>query len=132
MTGAKVVKLEKGKDTVTCHVDVGGRKIEKITVDRVISAVGIVAGYRRYRLDQTKVKTDKGRIVTGHILETDEVGVYAIGDVAGAPWLVHKSSHWLDVCAEKLAGLKKMFIRFKGQIPGCTYAYPQVVSGWFN
>ncbi|HRK97241.1 MAG TPA: dihydrolipoyl dehydrogenase [Alphaproteobacteria bacterium] len=128
MTGAKVVKLEKGKDTVTCHVDVGGGKIEKITVDRVISAVGIVANIEDIGLDQTKVKTDKGRIVTGAYSETDEVGVYAIGDVAGAPWLAHKASHEGIVCVEKLAGLKNVHPLNKGQIPGCTYAHPQVAS----
>lgn len=127
LTGAKVVKLEKGKDNVTCHVEVGG-KVEKITVDRVISAVGIVANIEDIGLDKTKVKTDRGRIVTGPFSETDEAGVYAIGDVAGAPWLAHKASHEGIICVEKFAGLKDVHPLKKDEIPGCTYAHPQVAS----
>ncbi len=127
MTGAKVTKLEKGKDSVTCHIDVAG-KVEKITVDRVISAVGIVANIEDIGLDKTKVKTDKGRIVTGPYSETDEPGVYAIGDVAGAPWLAHKASHEGIICIEKIAGLKDVHPLKKNEIPGCTYAHPQVAS----
>ncbi|MFA7275926.1 MAG: dihydrolipoyl dehydrogenase [Pseudobdellovibrionaceae bacterium] len=127
MTSAKVVKLEKGKDNVTCHVDVGG-KVEKITVDRVIAAVGIVANIENIGLENTKAKTEKGQIVTGKYSETDEAGVYAIGDVAGAPWLAHKASHEGIICVEKFAGLKDVHPMDKGAIPGCTYAHPQVAS----
>lgn len=127
MTSAKVVKLEKGKDNVTCHVDVGG-KVEKITVDHVIAAVGIVANIENIGLENTKAKTEKGQIVTGKYSETDEAGVYAIGDVAGAPWLAHKASHEGIICVEKFAGLKDVHPMDKGAIPGCTYAHPQVAS----
>ncbi len=127
LTGAKVTKLEKGKDNVTCHVDVGG-KIEQIIVDRVISAVGIVANIDDIGLSNTKVKTEKGQIVTGKYSETDEAGVYAIGDVAGAPWLAHKASHEGIICIEKIAGLKDVHPLDKSGIPGCTYAHPQVAS----
>jgi len=127
MTGAKVTKLEKGKDNVVCHVDVGG-KVEKITVDRVISAVGIVANTETIGLENTKVKVDRGHIVTGPYSETDEKGVYAIGDVAGAPWLAHKASHEGIICIEKIAGLKDVHPLKKNEIPGCTYAHPQVAS----
>jgi dihydrolipoamide dehydrogenase len=127
MTSAKVIKLEKGANTVTCHVEAGG-KVEKITVDRVIAAVGIVANTENLGLENTKVKVDKGQIVTGKYSETDEAGVYAIGDVAGAPWLAHKASHEGIICIEKIAGLKDVHPMDKSNIPGCTYAHPQVAS----
>lgn len=127
MTQAKVVKLEKGKDNVTAHIEVGG-KTEKITVDRVISAVGIIANTDGIGLENTKVKLDRAHIVTGPYSETDEPGVYAIGDVAGAPWLAHKASHEGVICIEKIAGLKDVHPLKKGEIPGCTYAHPQVAS----
>ena len=127
LTGAKVSKLEKGANNVTCHVDIGG-KVEKITVDRVISAVGIVANTEDVGLANTKVKVEKGNIVTGKYCETDEPGVYAIGDVAGAPWLAHKASHEGIICIEKIAGVKDVHPLDKSGIPGCTYAHPQVAS----
>ena len=127
MTSAKVVKLEKGTDNVTCHVEANG-KIEKITVDRVIAAVGIVANIENIGLENTKVKTEKGQIVTDKYSLTDEPGVYAIGDVAGAPWLAHKASHEGIICVEKFAGLKDVHPLDKSSISGCTYAHPQVAS----
>lgn len=131
MTSAKVVKLEKGTNNVTCHVEING-KIEKITVDRVIAAVGIVANTENLGLENTKVKVDKGQIVTGKYSETDEAGVYAVGDVAGAPWLAHKASHEGIICIEKIAGLKDIYPLDKSNIPGCTYAHPQVASIGFT
>lgn len=127
LTNAKVVKLDKAKDQVTCHVEIGG-KTEKITVDRVISAVGIVANIEDIGINNTKIKTDKGRIVTSPYSETDEKGIYAIGDIAGAPWLAHKASHEGIICVEKIAGLKDVHPLKKDEIPGCTYAHPQVAS----
>ncbi|MEK7801358.1 MAG: dihydrolipoyl dehydrogenase [Pseudomonadota bacterium] len=127
LTASKVVKLERGTNSVTCHVETAG-KVEKITVERVIAAVGIVANIENIGLENTKVKTDKGQIVTGQYSETDEAGIYAIGDVAGAPWLAHKASHEGIICVEKIAGLKDVHPLDKSGIPGCTYAHPQVAS----
>lgn len=127
MTSAKVIKLEKATNNVTCHVEANG-KVERIIVDRVIAAVGIVANTENLGLENTKVKVDKGQIITGKYSETDEAGVYAIGDVAGAPWLAHKASHEAIICIEKIAGLKDVHPLDKYGIPGCTYAHPQVAS----
>ncbi len=126
-TNAKVVKLEKGKDNVTCHVELNG-KTEKMTVDRVIMAVGIVGNIENIGLENTKVKTDRGQIITNEWLATDEPNVYAIGDVAGAPWLAHKASHEGVICVEKIAGLKDVHPMVKSNIPGCTYCMPQIAS----
>ncbi len=127
MTGAKTTKLEKGKDNVTVHVEVKG-KTQKITVDRVIMAVGIIGNTENVGLENTKVKVDRGHIVTDEYLKTDEPGVYAIGDVTGAPWLAHKASHEGVICVEKIAGLNNVHPMNKLNIPGCTYCHPQVAS----
>jgi dihydrolipoamide dehydrogenase len=128
MTGAKVVKLDKGAKNVTAHVEAGG-KTEKITVDRVIMAVGIVGNTENVGLDSVKgVKVDRGHIVTDEYLRTGEPGVYAIGDVTGPPWLAHKASHEGIICVEKIAGQKDVHPMIKSNIPGCTYCMPQVAS----
>ncbi len=127
MTAAKVVKLEKGKNNVTAHIEAGG-KIEKITADRVIMAVGIVGNTENIGLENTKVKVDRGHIVTDEWSRTDEPGVYAIGDVTGPPWLAHKASHEGVICVEKITGQKDVHPLKKLNIPGCTYSYPQVAS----
>jgi dihydrolipoamide dehydrogenase len=127
ITSAKVAKLEKGANNVTAHVEVGG-KTEKITVDRVISAVGISPNTENLGLENTKVKLDRGHIVVNQWLQTDEPGVYAIGDVAGAPWLAHKASHEGIICVEKIMGLPHVHPMKPESIPGCTYCMPQVAS----
>jgi dihydrolipoamide dehydrogenase len=127
ITGGKVVKLDRGANDVTAHVDVAG-KIEQIKVSRVISAVGIVANTENLGLETTKVKLDRGHIITNDYLQTDEPGVYAIGDVTGAPWLAHKASHEAIICVEKIKGLPDVHAMKKENIPGCTYCTPQVAS----
>ncbi|MCB9989131.1 MAG: dihydrolipoyl dehydrogenase [Rhodospirillales bacterium] len=127
MTGAKVTKLDKGKDSVTAHIEVGG-KTETLSVDRVISAVGIVANIEDIGLENTKVKTDRGHIVTNEWCATDEPGVYAIGDITAPPWLAHKASHEGILCVEKIAGEKDVHPLDTRKIPGCTYCMPQVAS----
>jgi dihydrolipoamide dehydrogenase len=126
--GAKVSKLEKGKDEVTAHIEGKDGKVENVAFDRVISAVGIVANTDGIGLENTKIKLDRGHIVTGDYCETAEPGVYAIGDVAGAPWLAHKASHEGIIAVEKIAGAKDVHPMKKGNIPGCTYCHPQVAS----
>ncbi|WP_026870619.1 dihydrolipoyl dehydrogenase [Inquilinus limosus] len=126
LVGAKTQKLEKGADNVTATVEVGG-KTEKITVDRVILAIGIDGNVENIGLENTKVKVERGHIVVGPYLETDEPGVYAIGDVAGPPWLAHKASHEGVICVEKIAGQHPHPMDVTN-IPGCTYCMPQVAS----
>ncbi len=128
ITGAKTSKIEKSANNVTVHVEKGG-KTEQITVDKVIMAVGIVANTEEIGLESVKgVKLDRGHIVTDGYLKTGEAGVYAIGDVAGAPWLAHKASHEGIICVEKIAGSKDVHPMNKSNIPGCTYCMPQVAS----
>jgi dihydrolipoamide dehydrogenase len=127
LTSAKVVKLAKSTNNVTADIEVGG-KIEKVIVDRVISAVGIDGNVENIGLENTKVKVDRGHIVVNQWLQTDEPGVYAIGDVAGPPWLAHKASHEGVICVEKIKGVADVHPLKVENIPGCTYCMPQIAS----
>ena len=126
ITGAKVASLKKASDSVTAVID-DGKSTQKITVDRVISAVGVVGNIEDVGLETTRVKTERGVIVTDGFGRTDEPGVYAIGDVAGPPMLAHKAEHEGVICIEKIAGLDVHPLD-KLKIPGCTYCHPQVAS----
>lgn len=126
-TGTTVTKLEKGKNNVTATMKGKDGKEETITVDRVIMAVGIVGNTENLGLEGTKVKVERGHIVTDEFLRTGEPGIYAIGDVTGAPWLAHKASHEGIICVEAIAG-KHPHPMKKENIPGCTYCHPQVAS----
>lgn len=126
-TKTTVRELKKSKDGVTAILDSNGKETN-IKVDRVITAVGIVPNTEGLGFEGTKVKFDRGHIVTNQWCETDEAGVYAIGDVASAPWLAHKASHEGVVCVEKIAGLNGVHPINKNNIPGCTYCHPQVAS----
>lgn len=127
LTGAKVTKLDKTPANVKVHIETAKGK-EEVIVDVVISAVGIVANTENMGLENTKVKLDRGHIMTNEWLQTDEPNVYAIGDVTGAPWLAHKASHEGVICVEKIAGVKDVHPLKKANIPGCTYCHPQVAS----
>jgi dihydrolipoamide dehydrogenase len=125
-TSATVKGVKKGGDNVAVTIEAGG-KTETITVDRVISAVGIVGNTENLGLEGTKIKVERTHIVVDGYGQTGEPGVYAIGDVAGPPWLAHKASHEGVVCVEYIAGLKPHPFN-TGNIPGCTYCRPQVAS----
>lgn len=128
MTEAKVTKLAKGANDVTCTVEDKAGKTQEIKVDRVISAVGVQGNIEDIGLENTKVKTDRGCIVIDGYGRTAEPGVYAIGDVAGPPMLAHKAEHEGVICIEKIKGLPNVHPMEKTQIPGCTYCQPQVAS----
>ena len=124
--GAKVSTLKKGADNVTATIEAGG-KSEQITVDRVISAVGVTGNIENLGLETLGVKTEKGCIVIDGFGRTNVPGLYAIGDVAGPPMLAHKAEHEGVICVEKIKGLDAHPMK-KNQIPGCTYCHPQVAS----
>ncbi len=126
ITSANVKGVVKGDDNVTVTVEAGGKE-QQITVERVISAVGIVGNVENLGLEGTKVKVERTHIVVDGFGRTGEPGVYAIGDVAGPPWLAHKASHEGVVCVEHIAG-KNPHPFETGNIPGCTYCRPQVAS----
>ena len=127
LTSATVSNLKKGANNVTATITVGG-KAEQIIVDRVISAVGIVGNVENLGLEGTKVKVEKTHIVIDQWGFTGEPNVYAIGDVAGPPWLAHKAMHEGVLVVEKIAGVKGLHPMKTENIPGCTYCQPQVAS----
>jgi len=125
-TKAGVKSLKKGAGNVTVTIEQDG-KTENITVDRVISAVGIVGNVENLGLEGTKIKVEKTHIVIDEYCRTGEPGVYAIGDICGAPWLAHKASHEGVICVEAIAGLHPHPLKTE-LIPGCTYCHPQIAS----
>jgi len=127
ITSAGVKGLKKNKATVTVTLEAGGKTTER-EFDRVIVAAGIVGNVENIGLEGTQVKVDRTHVVTDEWCATGEPGVYAIGDLAGAPWLAHKASHEGVLCVEKIAGLKGLHPMNAAQIPGCTYCHPQIAS----
>ncbi len=127
LTSATVKAARKAANAVTLTIEAGG-KSQEITVERVISAVGIVGNVEGIGLEGTGVKVDRTHVVIDAFCRTGEPGVYAIGDLVGPPWLAHKASHEGVICVEKIAGLAHVQPLDPKNIPGCTYCRPQVAS----
>ena len=126
ITNAKVQGVRKNGDTISAIVEVDG-KVQEIVADRLISAVGIVGNVENLGLEGTKVKVERTHIETDEYGRTGEPGVYAIGDLTGAPWLAHKASHEGIIVVEAIAGQHPHAMDVSN-IPGCTYCRPQVAS----
>ncbi len=126
MQKAMVKKLDRAKGKVTAHIEING-KTEKHEFDTVISAVGIVGNVENLGLEEAGVKIDRTHVVTDEYCRTGVDGLYAIGDIAGAPWLAHKASHEGMMVAELIAGHKPHPVKPEA-IAGCTYCHPQVAS----
>jgi dihydrolipoamide dehydrogenase len=124
---AAVKKLDRKPGVgVTAHIERDG-KTETQEFDTVISAVGIVGNVENLGLEALGVKIDRTHVVTDEYCRTGVAGLYAIGDVAGAPWLAHKASHEGVMVAELIAGQHPHPIK-PNSIAGCTYCHPQVAS----
>ena len=121
-----VKQLDRGKDKVTAHIETGG-KVQKMDFDTVISAVGIVGNVEDLGLEELGVKIDRTHVVTDEYCRTGVEGLYAIGDIAGAPWLAHKASHEGTMVADLIAGKSAHPVKPE-TIAGCTYCHPQVAS----
>jgi dihydrolipoamide dehydrogenase len=130
-TGATVSSLDRKGDEVVATIDLGSESTQG-TFDRVILAVGITGNVEDVGLDGTGVEVDRGHIVVDEWGETGEAGVYAIGDVAGPPWLAHKATHEGVLVAERIAGVSGLHPLDTTKIPGCTYCRPQVASVGFT
>ncbi len=126
MEKSTVKKLDRGKDKVTAHIEAGG-KVTTLDFDTVISAVGIVGNVENLGLEKLGVKIDRTHVVTDQYCQTGVDGLFAIGDIAGAPWLAHKASHEGVMVAELIAGGKPHPVKPES-IAGCTYCHPQVAS----
>ena len=126
MQKAVVKQLDRAADKVTAHIETGG-KVEKHEFDTVISAVGIVGNVEDLGLEDMGVKIDRTHVVTDEYCRTGVEGLYAIGDIAGAPWLAHKASHEGVMVAELIAGKHAHPVKPES-IAGCTYCHPQIAS----
>ncbi|WP_170386188.1 dihydrolipoyl dehydrogenase [Ruegeria atlantica] len=123
---AMVKQLDRAKGKVTAHIESNG-KVEKHDFDTVISAVGIVGNVENLGLEALGVKIDRTHVVTDEYCRTGVDGLYAIGDIAGAPWLAHKASHEGVMVADLIAGQHAHPVKPES-IAGCTYCQPQVAS----
>jgi len=126
-TSAKVAVLEKAAGAVSATIELGDGKRHTMKVERAISAVGVVGNITGLGLKELGVTIDRGTIVADGLGRTNVPGIYAIGDVAGAPMLAHKAEHEGVACVEAIKGLNIHGLD-KLRIPGCTYSDPQVAS----
>ena len=124
-TGAKVTKLAANTQDVALTLEAGG-KAETLVAERAIVAVGIDGNVENLGLEALGAKITRGHVVTDAHARTNVPGLYAIGDVAGAPWLAHKASHEGVHAVEVIAGHTPAPLATP--IPGCTYSQPQVAS----
>ncbi|OIR03521.1 dihydrolipoyl dehydrogenase [mine drainage metagenome] len=127
LTSATVKGLEKGAGQVTATLAAAG-KSSVISAERVIVAVGISPNIESLGLEGSKLRFEKGHVRVNQWLETDEPGLYAIGDLTMPPWLAHKASHEAVICVDKIAGVADVHPLDIRKIPGCTYSHPQIAS----
>jgi dihydrolipoamide dehydrogenase len=122
---ANVKKLTRSQGGVVVDIEAGG-KAESLQGEVAIVAVGIVGNVEDLGLEALGVKLERTHVVTDEDGATTVPGLYAIGDVAGPPWLAHKASHEGVHCIERIAGLTPTHLH--APIPGCTYSNPQIAS----
>ena len=121
-----VKKLDRSPGKVVAHLESAAGTTTQ-DFDTVISAVGIVGNVEGLGLEALGVRIDRTHVVTDEYCRTGVEGLYAIGDIAGAPWLAHKASHEGVMVAELVAGKHPHPIK-PNSIAGCTYCHPQVAS----
>ena len=124
--GVEKIDIKPGR-SVTATIKLPDGKTETQEYSHVIVAVGIVPNTENIGLEALGVKTDRGHVITDAACKTNVDGIYAIGDMTGAPWLAHKASHEGIIAVEAIAG-KHPHAMDKLKIPGCTYSRPQVAS----
>lgn len=126
MTSSTVESVDNTGDM--CKVTVKTKKGEEIIeAEIVLSAVGIATNLEGLGLEETGVKTDKGKVLVDDFYRTNIDGVYAIGDIVHGPALAHVASHEGIICVEKIAGKHIEPLNY-GNIPGCTYTHPEIAS----
>ncbi|GHA11746.1 dihydrolipoyl dehydrogenase [Devosia pacifica] len=131
LTEAKVTKVDKSKSGVTAHVETKDGKTQKVEGEKLISAIGVQCNTEGLNLDKLGVKIERGAIVIDEHGRTSVDGIWAIGDVAGAPMLAHKAEHEAVITVEAMAGHKVHGLD-KLKVPGCTYCEPQIASVGLN
>jgi len=127
MTSTRVLSAKAAGDGVEVKVQKKDGSEETILADIALNAIGIQANIEDIGLEQVGVKIEKGFIAIDKYLKTNIDGIYAIGDVAGPPWLAHKASAEGVLLAGLIAGHETEAMDYTN-IPGCTYCQPQVAS----
>lgn len=127
-TGSLVHEVGTSTDSASVNITDGAGEEHLLSAERVILAVGIVGNTENLGLEDTGIKVSEGHVAVNRWLETGEEGVFAIGDLAGPPWLAHKASHEGIIVVERIAGLDHVEPLDTGNIPGCTYCHPQIAS----
>ncbi len=127
-TGSRVLSAAPDHNGMTAIVDIGEGRELPTTVDKILVAVGIVGNVEGLGLEEIGVTVDRGHVVTDGFGQTACESVYAIGDLAGPPWLAHKASHEAVVCVEHMAGREDVRPLDPLLVPACTYSRPQVAS----
>ena len=131
LTKSGLEKLETGANGVVAAIKGADGKVVETEFSHAIVAIGIVPNTENIGLEALGIETDRGHIKVDGYGRTNVEGIYAIGDVTGAPWLAHKASHEGIVCVEQIAG-KNPHPFETWNIPGCTYSRPQVASVGFT
>lgn len=131
LTNASVKGMKTGKDDVNVEIEHNGKQA-KHKFERVILAIGVQGNVEGLALDALGIQTERGNVVADEFYRTSAPHIYAIGDVAGTPWLAHVASHEGIIAAEHIAatmGKGKMPHKMDYEnVPGCTYCMPQVAS----
>ena len=127
LTGTGLDGLKTSDKGVTASIKAKDGTVTTEEFSHVIVAIGIVPNTENIGLEALAIATDRGHIKVDGYARTNVEGIYAIGDVTGAPWLAHKASHEGIVCVEAIAGENPHPFE-TWNIPGCTYSRPQVAS----
>ena len=125
---SSVIDIKDKEGLELSYKNLNTKKISTYSFEKILVAVGIEGNIKNLGLENTSIKIKNNQIVTYEYGKTDEKNIFAIGDVAGAPWLAHKASHEGIHCVEYIAGLKKNNLEEKMIIPSCVYSNPQVAS----
>ena len=126
LENSKALAFERKKDGFSVKIDTLG-EISELVCDTIISAVGIVGNSEGLGLEDLKIEIEDSHVLVDGFCKTNVDGIFAIGDLAGAPWLAHKASHEGVMVAELIAGKSPHPMDYN-DIAGCTYCSPQVAS----
>jgi len=126
-TSSTVKSLKSERKNIRVQID-SASVSEEVLVEKVILAVGITGNIEKLGLENTAVEISNGQVTVDEWGATREPGLYAIGDLVGAPWLAHKASHEGVICVERIAGVEHVHPLDTTNIPGCTYSRPQIAS----
>ena len=126
--GSYVNSITKSRDTLNIELIHNiNKKRSKLNANKVVMAVGITGNIENIGLEHNSINISHGHIITNEFMQTNVKNIYAIGDVAGPPWLAHKASHEGIIAAEHISGIQTHAIE-KANIPGCVYSSPQIAS----